>query len=106
MSSKFYIIRFKDQIILESNRISIKFLTKIYLRSYHFHIVNNHLDRDSLPLLVVYDLFMVLSKTEYYMRIKIECHVRIKMGYLNKKWEKRKRSESNHNVCISCKKQM
>jgi hypothetical protein len=33
MNSKFYTIRFKDQVGLESNFIYINFLTKIYLAS-------------------------------------------------------------------------
>jgi hypothetical protein len=48
MDSKFYTIRFNDRIILESDHISIYFLTKVYLIPYHF--MKNHLDRDTLPL--------------------------------------------------------
>jgi hypothetical protein len=36
MGSKFYTIRFKDQIGSGSNSISIRFWTKIYLGPYHF----------------------------------------------------------------------
>jgi hypothetical protein len=55
MGSKFYTIKFKDQIELGSGPISIHFLTKIYLGTYHF--VKKHLDRDLLP-----PLFAILTR--------------------------------------------
>jgi hypothetical protein len=47
MSSKFYIITFKDQIGLGSIPIFIYFLIKNYLKFYYF--VKKYLDHDSLP---------------------------------------------------------
>jgi hypothetical protein len=49
MDFKFYTIRFKNQVGLKSDFISIYFWTKIYLELYHF--VKKHLYRDTLPSL-------------------------------------------------------
>jgi hypothetical protein len=47
MVSKFYTIKFKNRIKLGLSPISIHFLTKVYLMSYHF--MKKHLDCDPLP---------------------------------------------------------
>jgi hypothetical protein len=47
MDSKFYAIRFKNWIRLESDPIYIHFWIKIFLELYHF--MKKHLDRDPLP---------------------------------------------------------
>jgi hypothetical protein len=57
MGSKFYTIRFKDRIGIESGPISIIFWTKICLGPYLF--VKKHLNRDALP---PYPMCLLLDK--------------------------------------------
>jgi hypothetical protein len=59
MGSKFYTIRFKDMIGLGSVAISIHFLTKIYLGSYHF--MKKHLDHDPLPPLDISEFAVTIK---------------------------------------------